>query len=444
MGAAGRDFHNFNTLYRNNETVEVVAFTATQIPDIDGRTYPAALAGKLYPKGIPIYDEKELLKLINKHSIDEVIFSYSDVPYQYIMEKAAYVMSAGARFAVEGAAPTMIKSSKPVVAICAVRTGCGKSQTSRKVAEVLHRLGKKLVVIRHPMPYGDLAKQACQRFATLADLDKYKCTIEEREEYEPHIAKGVIVYAGIDYEKIVREAEKEANVILWDGGNNDMSFYKPDLMITVVDPHRPGHEISYYPGQNNLLMADVIVINKIVSADPEDIAEVRQNISAYNPDAVVIEAASPIEVDNWESIRGKKVLVVEDGPTLTHGGMAYGAGVVAAEKFGATELVDPRPYTVKSITETFEKYPDIGLLLPAMGYGNKQIKDLETTINRTKCDLVIIATPIDLTRLIKIKKPTVRVGYSLQEIGLPNLTTVLSEFVKGKRRKKPAKQSVLK
>jgi len=442
MGAAGRDFHNFNTLYRNNEAVEVVAFTATQIPDIDGRTYPAALSGKLYPKGIPIYDEKELLKLINKHSIDEVIFSYSDVPYQYIMEKAAYVMSAGARFAVEGAAPTMIKSSKPVVAICAVRTGCGKSQTSRKVAEVLHRLGKKLVVIRHPMPYGDLVKQACQRFATLADLDKYKCTIEEREEYEPHIVKGMIVYAGVDYEKIIREAEKEADVILWDGGNNDMPFYKPDLMITVVDPHRPGHEISYYPGQNNLLMADVIVINKIVYADAEDIAEVRQNISAYNPDAVVIEAASPIEVDNWESIRGKKVLVVEDGPTLTHGEMAYGAGVVAAEKFGATELVDPRPYTVKSITETFEKYPDIGILLPAMGYGNKQIKDLETTINRTKCDLVIIATPIDLTRLIKIKKPTVRVGYSLQEIGSPNLTTVLSEFVKGKRRKKPAKQSV--
>lgn len=440
MGAAGRDFHNFNTLYRNNDAVEVIAFTATQIPDIDGRTYPAVLAGKLYPKGIPIHEEKNLLNLIKKHSVDEVVFSYSDVPYQYVMEKAAYVMKAGARFAVEGGAPTMIGSTKPVVAVCAVRTGCGKSQTSRKVVRVLQEMGQKVVAIRHPMPYGDLAKQSCQRFATLADLDKNKCTIEEREEYEPHIVKGVIVYAGVDYEMIVREAEKEADVILWDGGNNDMSFYKPDLMITVVDPHRAGHEISYYPGQVNLLMADAIVINKIDSANGEDIAEVRANISKYNPEAVVIDAASPVEVDRWELIRGKKVLVVEDGPTLTHGEMAYGAGVVAADKFGASELVDPRPYTVGLITETFEKYPDIGVLLPAMGYGASQVKDLETTINRTKCDLVIIATPIDLTRLIKIKKPTVRVSYSLQEIGSPNLTTVLDGFMKGKRRRVSTKK----
>lgn len=444
MGAAGRDFHNFNTLYRDNETVEVVAFTAAQIPDIDGRTYPAALAGKLYPKGIPIHDESQLFNLIKKHSVDEVVFSYSDVSYQYVMEKAAHVMSAGARFSLEGSTPTMIKSSKLVVAVCAVRTGCGKSQTTRKVAEVLRGLAQKVVAIRHPMPYGDLAKQACQRFATLADLDKYKCTIEEREEYEPHIVSGITVYAGVDYEMIIRQAEKEADIILWDGGNNDMPFYKPDLMITVVDPHRAGHEICYYPGQNNLLIADVIVINKIDSADGEDIAEVRQNISAYNPDAVVIDAASPIEVDNWELIRGKRVLVVEDGPTLTHGEMAYGAGVVAAQKFGAAELVDPRPYAVKSVTETLEKYPDIGPLLPAVGYGAKQVKDLETTINRAKCDLVIVATPIDLTRLLKIKKPWVRVMYSLQEIGLPNLTTVLSKFVKGKRRRSPTKKAVSK
>jgi len=432
MGAAGRDFHNFNVLYRDNADVEVVAFTATQIPDIEGRKYPASLAGKLYPKGIPILEEEKLLDLIKKHSIDEVVFSYSDVPYQYVMEKAAYVMAAGARFSVEGAGSTMIKSTKPVVAVCAVRTGCGKSQTTRRVAEVLQGMGKKVVAIRHPMPYGDLAKQACQRFAKLADLDKHKCTIEEREEYEPHIVKGVIVYAGVDYEMIIREAEKEADVILWDGGNNDMSFYKPDLQITVVDPHRPGHELSYYPGQVNLLLADVVVINKIDSADPEFVTEVRQNIAAYNPNAVVIDGASPLTVDDPAKIRGKKVLVVEDGPTLTHGEMAYGAGVVAAEKYGAAELVDPRPFTVKSITATYEKYPDIGVLLPAMGYGDQQVKDLETTINRTKCDLVVVATPIDLTRIIKIKHPTVRVFYSLQEIGTPDLQAVLSDFVGNK------------
>jgi predicted GTPase len=440
MGAAGRDFHNFNTLYRKNSSVEVVAFTATQIPDIHGRKYPASLAGKLYPKGIPIRDESELLNLIAKHDVDEVIFSYSDVPYQYVMEKAAYVMAAGARFALEGGAPTMIESKKPVVAVGAIRTGSGKSQTSRKVAAELQALGQKVVAIRHPMPYGNLAKQACQRFAELSDLDKHKCTIEEREEYEPHIVNGVTIYAGVDYEMIVREAEKEADVILWDGGNNDMSFYKPDLMITVVDPHRPGHELSYYPGQNNLLLADVIVINKIDSADPDNIAIVRENIAAYNPDAVVIDGASPIAVDKPEVIRGKKVLVVEDGPTLTHGEMQYGAGVVAAEKYGAAELVDPRPFTVKSITETFEKYPEIGVLLPAMGYGDQQVEDLETTINRTKCDSVIVATPIDLTRILKIKKPSTRVYYSLQEIGTPTLADVLGEFVKNMNKKTAAKR----
>ncbi|MCB2229280.1 cyclic 2,3-diphosphoglycerate synthase [bacterium] len=439
MGAAGRDFHNFNVLYRDNNDVEVVAFTATQIPDIEGRKYPAVLAGKNYPKGIPIHPESELLDLIKKHGVDEVIFSYSDVPYQYVMEKAAHVMAAGARFAVEGGAPTMIKSTKPVVAVCAIRTGCGKSQTTRRVAEALQAMGKKVVAIRHPMPYGDLAKQRVQRFAKLADLDKHKCTIEEREEYEPHIMRGVVVYAGVDYEAIVREAEKEADVILWDGGNNDMSFYKPDLQITVVDPHRPGHELSYYPGQNNLLLADVIVINKIDSADPDDVAEVRANIADYNPNAIVVDAASPLEVENFEKIRGARVLVVEDGPTLTHGEMEYGAGVVAAVKYGARELVDPRPYTVKSITETFQKYPGIGTLLPAMGYGDKQVKDLETTINKVDCDAVIIATPIDLTRIIKIKKPTARVHYNLQEIGTPTLAMILEDTFGAKKAKKAAR-----
>jgi predicted GTPase len=434
MGAAGRDFHNFNTLYRNNPQVDVVAFTATQIPDIVDRKYPASIAGSLYPNGIPIHDEKDLYDLIKKHAVDEVVFSYSDVSYQYIMDKAARVMAAGARFAVEGGRPTMIKSSKPVVAVCAVRTGSGKSQTTRRVAEILIDLGYKVVAIRHPMPYGDLTRQVNQRFARMNDLDKHNCTIEEREEYEPHIRRGVTVYAGIDYEQIIRDAEKEADIILWDGGNNDMPFYAPDLYITVADPHRAGHEISYYPGENNFLMADVIVINKIDSADPEGVAQVRANCAAYNPRAIVVDAASPISVDNPEIIRGKKVLAIEDGPTLTHGEMTYGAGVVAAERFGAAELVDPRPYTVRSITQTFEKYPEIGILLPAMGYGKEQIKDLETTINKTKCDLVIIATPIDLSRLMKINKPTVRVSYNLQEIGSPNFTEILSKFVKGIRK----------
>ena len=437
MGAAGRDFHNFNTLYRDNDSVEIVAFTATQIPDIAGRRYPAVLAGKLYPGGIPIHDEKELLELIKKHQADEVIFSYSDVPYQTIMEKASSVMAAGARFAMEGGAPTMVKSTKPVVAVCAIRTGCGKSQTTRRVAEVLQKLGKKVVAVRHPMPYGNLTKQIVQRFASLRDLTRHDCTIEEREEYEPHIASGVTVYAGVDYEKILRQAEKEADIVLWDGGNNDMPFYKPDMHITVVDPHRPGHEYSYYPGQNNLLMADVIVINKIDSASPDNVDKVRESIWKYNANATVIDATSPIEVDKPELIKGKRVLVVEDGPTLTHGEMKYGAGALAARKFGAAEMVDPRPYTVQSITATYNKYPSIGTLLPAMGYGDKQVKDLETTINRTVCDLVIIATPIDLKRIIKIDKPSVRVSYSLQEVGLPNLETVLTaRFGNAKRSKK--------
>lgn len=442
MGAAGRDFHNFNTLYRDNNTVEVVAFTATQIPDITGRKYPAALAGKLYPKGISIYDESELLSLIAKHEVEEVVFSYSDVSHQYVMDKAAHVMAAGARFALEGGRPTMITSKKPVVAVCAVRTGSGKSQTTRKVAQVLQSMGKKVVAIRHPMPYGDLTKQVCMRFATMKDLDKYNCTIEEREEFEPHIASGVTVYCGVDYEVIIREAEREADIILWDGGNNDMPFYKPDLHITVVDPHRPGHELTYYPGENNLLMADVCVINKIDSATPDNVQIVRNNILKYNPKAVIIEAASPISVDRSEMIRGKQVLVVEDGPTLTHGEMVYGAGVVAARRFGAAGLVDPRPYTVKSITATFEKYPNIGTLLPAMGYGDSQMKDLEETINKTKCDLVLIATPIDLSKLINIKKPVLRVYYDLQEIGTPNLNTVLEKFLggNGSRSKRQAKK----
>lgn len=441
MGAAGRDFHNFNLLYRGNKDVEVVAFTATQIPEIEGRAYPKALAGPGYPKGIPIYPEEELLNLIIKNKVDEVVFSYSDVSYEYVMDKAAYVTSAGARFAVESGADTMIRSKKPVVAVCAVRTGCGKSQTSRAVADALLQMGKKVVAIRHPMPYGDLAKQACQRFASLADLKKHKCTIEEMEEYEPHINRGVIVYAGVDYEMIVREAEKEADIILWDGGNNDMSFYRPDLLITVVDPHRAGHEISYYPGQNNLLLADVLVINKIDTASMDGINQVRENIGYYNPDAYVVDAASPLTVEDPSLIRGKRVLVIEDGPTTTHGEMQFGAGMMAAAKFGAAEIVDPRPYTVGEMTKTFEKYPEIGSLLPAMGYYGKQITDLQKTIDKTPCDSVIIGTPIDLRRVIKISKPSVRVTYDLQEIGRPTLAEILKDCFGRKKTTKRSRKS---
>ena len=427
MGAAGRDFHNFNVFYRDNNKYNVVAFTATQIPNIDGRMYPASLAGKLYPKGIKIYDEKDLVSLIKKFKVDEVVFSYSDVKFEYVMTKASIVNAAGVSFKLLGAAETMIKSAKPVISIVAVRTGSGKSQTSRRVVELLKKAGKKVVSIRHPMPYGDLAKQKVQRFASIADLKKHKCTIEEMEEYEPHIAMGSVIYAGVDYEAILREAEKEADVIIWDGGNNDMSFYHSDVTFAVADPHRAGHELNYYPGNTSVRLADAVIINKIDSATPENIKIVRNNIHSINPNAQIIEAASPIFVDKPEVIRGKNVLVVEDGPTLTHGEMQYGAGMVAAWNYGAEEIVDPRPYTVKSITATYKKYPKIGMLLPAMGYSKQQIKDLETTINKTKCDSVIIGTPINLSRLIKINKPHTRVRYELQEIGAVTVETILKE-----------------
>lgn len=433
MGAAGRDFHNFNVFYKNNPQYNVIAFTATQIPNIDDRKYPAALSGKLYPKGIPIHPESELISLIKKHKIDEVVFSYSDVNFNYIMRKGADVNAAGASFTMLGADQTMIKSSKPVISVVAVRTGAGKSQTSRKVVEVLKGLGKKVVAIRHPMPYGDLVKQKVQRFAKIADLKKHDCTIEEMEEYEPHVARGNVIYAGVDYEAIVRRAEKEADVILWDGGNNDMSFYKSDLTITVVDPHRPGHELMYYPGMTNVLLADIVVINKVDSAKPENIKAVRDSVMKLNPKAKIVKAASPISLDkkdDYKYIKGKRVLVIEDGPTLTHGEMKYGAGILAAKKFGAKAIVDPRKYAVKSIDFTYKKYPGIGTLLPAMGYGDKQIKDLETTINKVPCDAVIIATPIDLRRLVKINKPSVRVIYELKETGHPDLSDLIPAFLK--------------
>ena len=430
MGAAGRDFHNFNVVYRHNEQYEVVAFTATQIPDIEGRNYPPALAGALYPEGIPIYDENELERLIQEHHVEEVVFSYSDISYDYVMHMASRVLALGAHFKLLGGEQTMIRSTKPVVSVCAVRTGCGKSQTTRKVAQVLKAAGKQVAAIRHPMPYGDLAKQGVQRFATLADLETHKCTIEEMEEYEPHINQGTIVFAGVDYEAIVREAEKEADVILWDGGNNDMPFYKPDLAIVVTDPHRPGHELAYYPGETNLMMADAVVINKVDTADPQGVETVRNNIRAVNPNAAIIACASPITVENSELIAGKKVLVVEDGPTLTHGEMKIGAGMVAAEKFNAAETVDPRPFLVGKLQETFAHYPKIGTLLPAMGYGDEQVKDLEETINNTACDVVIIGTPIDLRRITDIKHPSVRVTYDLEEISTPTVADVLQPLLK--------------
>jgi len=430
MGAAGRDFHNFNVIYRDNDKYDVVAFTATQIPDIEGRLYPAALAGELYPEGILIHDESDLEVLIERHEVEEVVFAYSDISYETVMRKAARVIAAGAHFKLMGSKPTMIKSTKPVIGVGAVRTGCGKSQTTRLVAKILKDAGKKVAAIRHPMPYGDLVAQKVQRFASIDDLKKHKCTIEEMEEYEPHINTGTIIYAGVDYEAILREAEQEADVILWDGGNNDLPFYQLDLNIVVVDPHRPGHEISYFPGETNLLMADVVIINKIDSADAEDIEEVRWNIREVNPDAIVIDGASPISVEDADLILGKRALIVEDGPTLTHGEMKFGAGTVAAEKFGASEAIDPRKFTVGTITETFEKYPEIGLVLPAMGYGEQQMKDLEATIAKVDCDVVIIGTPIDLRRICKIKQPSVRITYDLQEIGRPNLTDVLKPFLK--------------
>lgn len=427
MGAAGRDFHNFNMVFRDNEAYEVVAFTATQIPNIEGRRYPAELAGALYPNGIPIYPESELPTLIRILGVDQVVFAYSDVQHQYVMGKAATVIAAGADFRLMGPRDTMVASNKPVVAVCAVRTGSGKSQTTRYVAGLLQEMGKKVVAIRHPMPYGDLVKQRVQRFASYSDLDLHETTIEEREEYEPHIDRGIVVYAGVDYEAILRQAEQEADVILWDGGNNDLPFYKPDLHIVVADPHRAGHELSYWPGSANFRMADVIIINKVDTADLEPISAVRDSAAAVNPGAVIIEAASPIFVDDPDAIRGKRVLVIEDGPTLTHGEMKYGAGIVAAHRFGASEIIDPRPYTVGTITETFEKYPAIGTLLPAMGYGGEQVHDLEETIRRVPCDLVISATPIDLTRVAKIYHPVQRVSYELQIIGQPSLEPILRQ-----------------
>ncbi len=428
MGAAGRDFHNFNVFFRNNDNYRVSAFTATQIPDIEDRKYPAELAGRLYPDGIPIYPEKELPNIIKKFDVSEVYFSYSDVPHTYVMHRASEVQATGTSFILLGPEETMIKSRLPVISICAVRTGCGKSQTTRKIALLLKEKDHRVVVIRHPMPYGDLLKQKVQRFATYDDMIEQECTIEEMEEYEPHIKNGILVYAGVDYGAILEEAEKEADVILWDGGNNDIPFYKANLEIVVVDPHRPGHELLYYPGETNLRRADVLVINKMDTASEENIKTVMNNIEKSNPAATVIRAKSPITVQGGEEINGKTVLVVEDGPTLTHGEMTYGAGIVAAEKYGALKIVDPRPYAVGSIKETFQKYSHLDKVLPAMGYGDSQIAELTQTIDRTECDLVIGATPIDLARLIQTNKKILRVTYELEEIGSPDLKEVLKDY----------------
>jgi predicted GTPase len=425
MGAAGRDFHNFNVFFRDNKDYQVVAFTATQIPNIDERVYPKELAGSLYPEGIPIHPENELADLIRKEKVDQVIFAYSDVPHEYVMHKASLVLASGADFRLMGIGTTQLRSSKPVVSVCAIRTGSGKSQTTRRVSLILRALGYKVAAVRHPMPYGDLVRQRVQRFADYSDLDKHECTIEEREEYEPHLDNKVIVYAGVDYEAILRQAEKEVDVVLWDGGNNDFPFYKPDLGIVVLDPHRAGHELRYHPGETNMILADVFVINKVDTAKPEDVIAVRESARRLNPRATVIEAASPLFVDDPKAIEGKRVLVIEDGPTLTHGEMAYGAGWVAARRFGASEIVDPRPFAVGSILETYRKYPSTGEILPAMGYGEEMTLDLEKTINNAKVDLVISATPIDLNRIIKVNKPMQRVRYELQEIGQPTLEEVL-------------------
>ncbi len=427
LGAAGRDFHNFNVHYRERDDVEVVAFTATQIPGSEGRVYPPELAGPRYPQGIPIHEESELLSLIETLNVEEVVFSYSDVSHDYVMHQAETILAAGADFRLLGTRATQIRSRKPVVSICAVRTGCGKSQTSRHVVGVLRDLGHRVVAVRHPMPYGDLAAQKVQRFATYEDLDRHRTTIEEREEYEPYIDRGAVIFAGVDYETILREAEKEADIVVWDGGNNDTPFFVSDLQIVVVDPHRPGHELAYYPGETNLRSADVVIVNKVDTADAAGVGQVRRNIRSVNPGATMLEAASPIFVDDPESIRGKRVLVVEDGPTLTHGEMAYGAGVVAAERFGAAEIVDPREWAVGSIADTYAKYPTTGNVLPAMGYGEAQMDDLEATIDGSDVDLVLIATPIDLTRVIQVNKPMQRVRYELQVIGTPTLGEILED-----------------
>lgn len=436
MGAAGRDFHNFNTVYRNDPRFQVVAFTATQIPNIAGRKYPSALAGRLYPKGIPIFPEERLVKLIAQLKVDQVVFSYSDVSYAYVMGKASLVTACGADFTVLSAGRTMLTSKVPVIAVVAVRTGSGKSQTSRKVCEYLRGLGKRVVAVRHPMPYGDLVRQKVQRYASIDDLRRFRCTVEEMEEYEPHIVNGTIIYAGVDYGEILRQAEKEADVIVWDGGNNDTSFYRPDLTITVVDPHRPGHERSYHPGETNVRLADIVVVNKVDSASPANVRTVIENVKAINPRATIVEGASPIRVDDPELITGKRVLVVEDGPTLTHGEMQYGAGTIAARNYGATAIIDPRPWAVGSIAETFRSYPRTGILLPAMGYGKRQMRELEETINAVECDSVIIGTPIDLRRIININKPSTRVEYFLEERTQPDLATLLSAFLKKAARRR--------
>ena len=430
MGAAGRDFHNFNVYFRKNDAYKVVAFTATQIPGIEGRSYPTELAGPKYPNGIPIYPEENLPKLIKEHDVDEVVFAYSDVSHEYIMHKASIALANGTDFRLMGPKTTMLKAKVPVVSVCAVRTGSGKSQTSRQVAKILKGKGLSVAAIRHPMPYGDLRKQIWERFASYEDLDKYECTIEEREEYEPHIDNGIIVYAGVDYGKILKEAEKEADVIVWDGGNNDWSFYKPDLNIVVADPHRAGNELTYHPGETNLRMADVIIINKVDTADPEKVKQVKENIKMVNPNATVLEAASPITADKPEAIKGKRVLVIEDGPTITHGNMPYGAGMIFAKKFGAATIVDPRPYAVGSIKEAFKKYPHLGAILPALGYSEKQVAELKETIDHTPCDVVVIGTPIDLRRVVTIKQPTVRVNYELKVLGPVSLEHILDEFIK--------------
>jgi len=433
MGAAGRDFHNFNVYFRDNPLYEVVAFTATQIPGIEGRIYPPELSGQLYANGIPIYPEEELPKLIKQHNVDQVVFAYSDVSHEYVMHKASTALASGADFRLMGPKTTMLKAKVPVVSICAVRTGSGKSQTSRQVAKALKNKGLRVVAIRHPMPYGDLRKQIWQRFASYEDLDKHECTIEEREEYEPHIDNGIIVYAGVDYAKILEEAEKEADVIVWDGGNNDLPFYKTDLHIVVADPHRAGHEMTYHPGEANLRMANVIIINKVDTADRKDVETIRENIRKVNPNATVLEAASPIVADNPSLITGKRVLVIEDGPTLTHGSMPFGAGTIIAKNLGASEIVDPHPYAVGSIKETYMKYTHVGPILPAMGYGTKQVAELKETIERTPCDVVVIGTPIDLRRVMSISKPTVRVKYELQVLGSLSLEQILGEFLQRSR-----------
>lgn len=429
MGAAGRDFHNFNVYFRNNDAYEVVAFTATQVPGIECRIYPPELAGSKYPEGIPIYPEEELARIIQEYDVDQVVFAYSDVSYEYVMHKASIALANGADFRLMGPKTTMLKARVPVISVGAVRTGSGKSQTSRQIAKILKGKGLKVVVVRHPMPYGDLTKQICQRFASYEDLDKYNCTVEEREEYEPHIDNGVVVYAGVDYEKILREVEKEADVIVWDGGNNDVPFYKPDLHIVVADPHRAGHEVSYYPSEVNVRMANVVIVNKVDTADPENVNHVKRNLRMVNPKALILEAASPITVDKPDLIKGKRVLVIEDGPTLTHGNMSYGAATIVAKQFGAREIVDPRPYAVGTVKETYEKYPHLGAVLPALGYGEKQIAELKETITRTSCDVVLIGTPVDLRRVMTINKPTVRVKYELKVLGALSLEQVLEDFL---------------